>query len=756
MMQHANVNRSLNSWPPHDVSWTDLGPRELNSDPLPDGQSKASPLSVQLLRHLDEVPADVALLFVAAEQQNIESGLSWYKNLVRSVYPDHEGLLVYILRKNGRAVGILPVLTQCHPLGQRISSLSNYYSAIYAPIMLPEVTAQDLAWLLKTLRHVQSPLESLRFSPMDPDSRTYHLLLDALKIAGLPAFEFFCFGNWYLPVTDGWSTFLSQREGKLRSTIKRMGKAFVTAGGTLELVMGGADLERGINAYLRVYAASWKQAEPYPGFMPGLMRACAERGWLRLGIAWLNGEAIAAQTWIVANGKASIYKLAYDEKQKKHAPGTLLTAMLLQHVFEQDQVTEVDYLIGDDPYKKAWMSHRRERWGIVAYNPKSLLGLFGFSRELLGRAVKTGMTRVTALVDPSKQAKPAVATTSTNNWRWRFLPASEFSTVSNQWQTLCDKGSRSPLVSADFVSVALQHFGRGDELICLADTPCGPIAATILQRKNKFVWQTFQPSQMPRGPWLQLLQLDFQTLLQSLLHALPLPAMLLGITQLDSGLFPRADTKALLTLDSITTGEIAFPETLADYKKSWPAKPHGELMRRIRKGATEFGPITLTTATEPDAVESFVRLYASMESRSWKAEAGTAITQNDEQSGFYVDLLRRFAATGCARMFTLKMGERIVAAQIAIIKHDVLYLLKTTYEPELKRLGPGVMLKYYMVLDCYARTPHVERMEFYGPLNESQHMWITGSRAIYHANAYRPPLLARAHALLVGHKGDHE
>ena len=173
-------------------------------------------------------------------------------------------------------------------------------------------------------------------------------------------------------------------------------------------------------------------------------------------------------------------------------------------------------------------------------------------------------------------------------------------------------------------------------------------------------------------------------------------------------------------------------------------------MRRMREGAREFGPITLMTATEPDAVESLVRLYASMQCRNWKAEVSTAITQNDDQSDFCVDLLRRLAATGRARMFTLKMGERIVAAQIAILKDDVLYLLKPTYEPKLKRLGPGVMPKYHMMLDCYKHTPQVKRMEFYGPLNESQHMWITGSRSIYHANAYRSSVLAQVHGLWVG------
>ena len=719
-------------------------------DPRPGDQSANPTLSVEVLRQFDEVPSDVALLFASAELENVESGLAWYKNLVKSVYPDHNGLSIYVLRQNGQAIALLPVLAQGQPGAHCIKSLGNYYTTLYAPYFAPQVTAHDLAVLLRTFRDGQSPLTSLQLAPMDPNARSHQLLLGAMKIAGLRAFEFFCSGNWYLPVNRDWPTYFCSRESKIRNTVRRTGKAFSAGGGTLELVTGGPDLERGISAYLRVYAASWKQAEPYPDFMPGLIRACAERGWLRLGLAWLNGEAIAAQVWIVANSKASIYKLAYDNSAKKFAPGTLLTSMLMQHVIERDQVAEVDYLIGDDPYKKAWMSHRRERWGIVAYNPRTLRGLLGLSREVLGRAVKTAVAHARALADRPKQAKSAGAIPDTSTWHWRAVAGTELSRISKQWQTDCDNASQSPLVSADIVDIALQHFGRGGELISLAEASCGPVAATILQRKKKLVWQTIQLSQMARGPWLQLLQVHFSAVLRSLLRALPAPAVTIGISQHDSELSPKADTNAMRTLDSITTGQIAFPDALADYTESWPAKPRGELMRCMRKGANECGPITPTTATEPDAVESFVRLYASMESRSCKADAGTAIAQNDGRSDFYVDLLRGFAATGCARMYTLKMGERMVAAQIEIVKDDVLYCLKATYEPALNRLGPGVMLKYHMMPGCYEHAPRIKRMECCGPLNESQHMWITGSRSIYHANAYRFNVLAQVHGLWVG------
>ncbi len=353
------------------------------------------PPTVDVFRHPDEFPADVAAFFAAAEMDNFEFGADWYRNFVDHVDGVAGQARFFVLRQGNAVTAALPLLQQrgSFPLRRELKSLANYYTALYSPLLSATSSADELALLLKSALRLAGSPDSLTFRPLDPQAPAYQLLLQALRLAGLPAYEFFCFGNWYEPVRQTWPAYLAERDGKIRSTIKRMGKKFAAEGGELTILTDAGDIERMLDDYQSVYGASWKQAEPHVNFIPGLISLCARKGWLRMGVARLQGRAIGAQLWMVAQGKVEIYKLAYDEAYKGYSPGTLLTQLLMQHVFEHDAAVEIDYLIGDDDYKRGWMSQRRERWGIIAFNPRTLGGLAGLAREALGRMARRFKTQ---------------------------------------------------------------------------------------------------------------------------------------------------------------------------------------------------------------------------------------------------------------------------------------------------------------------------------------------------------------------------
>ena len=75
----------------------------------------------------------------------------------------------------------------------------------------------------------------------------------------------------------------------------------------------------------------------------------------------------------------------------------------MQHVIDTDRVELVDYLMGDEPYKRDWMSRRNERWGIIAYNPRTPPGLLAATRHFGGKWLK----RFKQTTDNPDQQPPA-------------------------------------------------------------------------------------------------------------------------------------------------------------------------------------------------------------------------------------------------------------------------------------------------------------------------------------------------------------
>jgi hypothetical protein len=228
----------------------------------------------------------------------------------------------------------------------------------------------------------------LRLQPLDADSAWLAGLQNGLRAAGYWTDRFFCFGNWYQPVPDGgFAAYWQQRPSALRHSVERGRRRLDHAGAwRIDIHTGDAPgLDIALAAYQAVYAQSWKQPEPCPGFMPGLVHTAAREGWLRLGVLWLGEQPLAAQVWLVHGDKANIYKLAYVKGYDRLSPGSILTVALMEHVMDVDGVREVDYLSGDDAYKQDWMAQRRERVGLVAFDQRHWRGWLAGGRHLVGR-----------------------------------------------------------------------------------------------------------------------------------------------------------------------------------------------------------------------------------------------------------------------------------------------------------------------------------------------------------------------------------
>ncbi|MBN8503867.1 MAG: GNAT family N-acetyltransferase [Burkholderiales bacterium] len=338
---------------------------------------------VIVYRHPSDFPTEVAALFERAANRELEMSAPWHANLIDAVFQGEDSPAIYVLVSDGQARAAVALLHRRKWWGHELRSMANFYTSYSEPLLAEDAGLPECLALLDGIRSQHKRLVSLYLGPLDPDSPASVHWKAALESRRYACFLQFRFANWYLPTNGDWESYLAERDSQIRNTLKRKQPKFLSAGGRLQVYRNLADLDDALSAYQHVYAKSWKRPEPYPQFIPGLLRCATEQGWLRLGIATLHGTPIAAQIWLVNRGRAAIFKLAYDEAFKSYSAGSLLTAHLMQEVMSNDGVREVDYLIGNDAYKQGWMSHRRDRKAIQAFNLQHPVGCFGAVRELL-------------------------------------------------------------------------------------------------------------------------------------------------------------------------------------------------------------------------------------------------------------------------------------------------------------------------------------------------------------------------------------
>jgi hypothetical protein len=322
-------------------------------------------VNIALYEDLDAVAQDAAGALDRAVQPGLFSRLSWFRLIYAHCPPPGQLLVV----RAGAAWLFLAMQ------GRAARAYAAWYSLRFDAVGTLESDAMtSLGMALRKMG-----LARLELAPiLNPGP-----LRRGLRAAGWKVFVTEKTGNWWIDTTGmDFETYWATRPAQLRNTAKRRGK---TAG--LDIEIYDQFDARAWKDYEAVYRASWKPEEGSFPFLRDLAKQEGAANTLRLGVARKDGRPVAVQLWFVENGEATIHKLAYTEDAKAMSPGTLLGMEMFRRALDVDRVSAIDYGTGDDTYKKDWMAGRRPLWQIEAFDPRTLRGLIGTARALVGRAL---------------------------------------------------------------------------------------------------------------------------------------------------------------------------------------------------------------------------------------------------------------------------------------------------------------------------------------------------------------------------------
>ncbi len=323
------------------------------------------------LMRCEQCPEEVREVLALSGQESFFTLPGWFR-LVAEHGLD-AGSKAYIAVNCDTSIGMA---CRHEPSGRVLRSCTNLYSCAF-DIIAGRPDTRSVHAFFRELIGTAGSLDGVRLEGFDPESAHFPIILDGLRAAGLVAKPYFAWGNWFEPTSGmAFEQFLSTRSSPLRNTWTRKRAAVMKSARTqFRFHERDEDIEPFISAYEQVREQSWKEPEPYPAFIPGLIRFAAGLRALRSGILIVDGVSAAAQFWILWGGRATIYKLVHAEKFADISPGTILTMEMIRRVLGEDRPTEVDFGRGDDDYKKLWLTRRRELWGIEAANPHTWRGL---------------------------------------------------------------------------------------------------------------------------------------------------------------------------------------------------------------------------------------------------------------------------------------------------------------------------------------------------------------------------------------------
>ena len=116
-------------------------------------------------------------------------------------------------------------------------------------------------------------------------------------------------------------------------------------------------------------------------------------------------------------------------------------------------------------------------------------------------------------------------------------------------------------------------------------------------------------------------------------------------------------------------------------------------MKRKLRRLMEAGDIEVCFVTDPAELDKAMRAIRQIETKSWKAEEGTAITDRVWEQDFYQALVSKFGKKGQLLITLVKRGSVPLAFDLTLIGGGKGYCLKTSFDAEFAELSAGAVLR---------------------------------------------------------------
>ena len=301
----------------------------------------------------------------------------WFQLWLNHFLHDNRVFILALFRQQ-RLVFIAPFFLRYDKYAsipiKKVEFIGNVYSPLKSFISGDSsVNLKELylSYIIKYLYNNAIDWDMLDLYPLSEHDQNANVLLKVIKEAGCQ--------NRYQPYSTSFFSrtlartggdYINTRSAATRQNLRRRRRGLEKLGDLeFRMIANPNNIDQYIEYYYQVYAKSWKKREEIgPTFHGDLAKLAASKGWLRLGMLFLNNIPIAAEFCILSDSAAVFLKIAYDEEFRKYGPGNIVMSETIKHMIDNDSITELDLGLGDEAYKKSWVDQEMEMSRLTIFN----------------------------------------------------------------------------------------------------------------------------------------------------------------------------------------------------------------------------------------------------------------------------------------------------------------------------------------------------------------------------------------------------
>ncbi|MEO8464153.1 MAG: GNAT family N-acetyltransferase [Gammaproteobacteria bacterium] len=174
-----------------------------------------------------------------------------------------------------------------------------------------------------------------------------------------------------------------------------------------------------------------------------------------------------------------------------------------------------------------------------------------------------------------------------------------------------------------------------------------------------------------------------------------------------------------------------FLDLSAETSESFFGGRSRKLLKNVRAAERKLGAlgaVSVRSYSAPAEIAEGLAEFARVEECSWKRKESVGSTGDAAYRRFHRRLLEAFASRHAARVMSLRVGDRPVAATLAIVFDGIHCSLEIVHDEQYARFSPGTLLEFHE-LEVLLREREVRRYEFLGGALANKRRWTTDALA---------------------------